>query len=217
LAYDKAEALFIKADEDKALAATEEVVMDGETAKAVGEQEQVVAHFAKAGSLQMIVNADRIEAAADSAAALQAEFMARGDELGMGVCEMIPLLDVICDIIGGTTSVGLEAMVAKEAAEVAALIAAAAGAEAKEKSELALAAELQSVAAEDGELAAADHAVAVDLEAEAEAEMAIAEEEEAASQEKLQQSALEEEAAEQEEREALEDEEQSGASSSRVL
>lgn len=44
--HDKAEALFIKADEDKALAATEEAVADGEMAKAVGEQEQVVAHFA---------------------------------------------------------------------------------------------------------------------------------------------------------------------------
>ena len=66
--YDKVEALFIKANEDKALAATEEVVVDGETAKAVGEQEQVVAYFANAGSLQMIVDADRIEAVADSAA-----------------------------------------------------------------------------------------------------------------------------------------------------
>jgi hypothetical protein len=44
--HDKAEALFIKADEDKALAATEEAVADGEMAKAAGEQEQVVAHFA---------------------------------------------------------------------------------------------------------------------------------------------------------------------------
>lgn len=94
------------------------------------------------------MDADRIEAAADSAAALRAEFMAWGDEYGMGVCEMISLLDVVCDIIGGTTSVGLEALAAKEASEAAALIAAAARAEAKEKSELTLAAELQSVAAE---------------------------------------------------------------------
>jgi hypothetical protein len=57
-------------------------------------------------------------------------------------------VDVVCDIIGGTTSVGLEALAAKEASEAAALIAAAARAEAKEKSELTLAAELQSVAAE---------------------------------------------------------------------
>ena len=210
--HDKAEALFLKSDKDKALAATKEAVADEETAKAAGEEEHAVAHFAEAHSLQTIVDADRIEAATDSAAASRAEFMARGDELGTGVCEMIPLLDFICDIIGGTTAVGLEATAAKEAAESAALIAAAAGAEAKEKSELALAAELQSAAAEDGELAAADRAAAVELEADAKAEMAEAEEEEAASRAKLEKSALEEEAAEQEEGEALEDEEQSGAS-----
>jgi hypothetical protein len=210
--HKEAEALFVKVDQDEAVAATEEETAEGETAKAAGEEEQAVAHFAEAGSLQTIVDADRIEAFADSSAATRAAFTARGDELGTGICEIIPLLDVLCDIIGGTAAFGLETMTAKEAAESAALIAAATEAEAKEKSELALAIELQTAAVEDGELAAADHAASAELEAEAEAEMEEAEEEEAAAQEKLEQSALEEEAAEQEKGEALEEEEQSGAS-----
>lgn len=209
---EEADALFAKGEEDEALAATEETAADGEAAKAAGEEEQAVAKFAEAGSLQAAVDADRIEAGAESAAAARAEFTAHGDELGTGICEFVPVLDVVCDILGGTAAVGLEATAAKDAAESAALIAGAVEAETKEKAEMAFAVELQSEAAEDGEVATEGHAAAAQLETEAETELAEAQEEETAAQERQGQSVIEEEAAEEEEGKAMEEEAQSDAS-----
>lgn len=208
----EADALYAKADQDEAEAVAEETVADEEAAKAAGEEEQAVGHFAEAGTLQAAVDADRAEAVVESAAASRAEFTAHGDELGTGLCEMIPVLDIVCDIVGGTAAVGLEATAAKDVVESAALIAAAVEAETKEKAELALAAELQSAAAEDGEIAAEGHTTAAELEAETEAELAKAQEEETAAQEKLDESVLEEETAEEEQGEAVEEEAQSDAS-----
>lgn len=209
---EQADALFVKADQDEAMAVREEAVADGEATKAAGEEEQAAGHFAEAGSLQTMVDADRVEAVAESVAASKAEFSAHGDELGTGLCEMIPVLDVVCDIIGGTAAVGLETTAAKDAAESAALIAAAVEAETKEEAEMALAVELQSAAAEDGELAAEGHTAATELETEAEAELTQAQEEEGAAQEKLDQSMLEEEATEEEQGQGVEEEAQSDAS-----
>lgn len=209
---EEADALLVKADEDKAMALSEEAVADGEAAKAAGEEEEAAIHSVEAASLQAAVDSDRAEAVIESAAASRAEFTAHGDELGTGLCEMVPVLDIVCDIIGGTAAVGLEATAAKDAAEAAALIAAAVEAEGKEKSEIALAVELQGEATKDGELAAGEHAAASELEAQAKAEAAEAQEEAAAAQEQLDQSVVEEEAAEEEEGEAAEEEAQSDAS-----
>lgn len=208
----EADALFLKAKENEALVVTEEGVADGEAAKAAEEEEQALAHFAEVVSLHAIVDEERIQAVADSTAAARADFTAHGDELGTGLCEMIPVLDVVCDIVGGTAAVGLEATAAVEAVESAALIAAAVEAEAEEEAETALAVEFQSAATKDGQLAAEGHATSEELETEAETELAEAREEETAAQEKLDQIVLEEEAAEAEEGEAVEEEAQSDTS-----
>lgn len=209
---EEADALFVKADQDEAMAATEETVADGQAAKAVGEEKEAGEHFAEAGSLQAAVDADRIDAGVESAAAARTEFTAHGDELGTGICEFVPVLDVVCDILGGTAAVGLEASAAKEAAESAAFLAAAVEGESKEKAEMALAVEFQGEATKDGELATEGHAEAAELEAEADAELTEAQEEETAAQEILDQSALEEETAREEQGEAMEEEAQSDAS-----
>jgi hypothetical protein len=209
---EDADALSVKAEQDEAMAATEETVADGQAVKATGEEEQAGKHLAEAGSLQAAVDADRVDAGVESVAAARAEFTAHGDELGTGFCEFIPVLDVVCDILGGTAAVGLEATAAKDAAESAAFLAAAVEAESKEKAEMALAAELQGKATKDAELATEGHAEAAELEAEAGVELLEAQEEEAAAQEMLGQSALEEETAEEEEGEAMVEEAQSDAS-----
>ena len=155
---EEADALIVKADQDEAMAATEETVADEQAVKAVGEEEQAGEHFAEAGSLQAAVDADRVDAGVESAAAARTEFTAHGDELGTGICEFVPVLDVVCDILGGTAAVGLEAKAAKDAAESAAFLAAAVEAESKEKAEMALAVKLQGEATEDGEVATEGHA-----------------------------------------------------------
>ena len=208
----ESQALYAKAEEDESMATSQEALADTEAAKAANEEEQAVAHFGKAGALETVKDADTEEGVAEAVAASRTEMAARADEVGTTVCDFIPLLGFICDVLGGTAAVGLEATAAAEAAESAALIAAAAEAEVKENAELALAAEMQNSAAMEGELAAGDQVAAAGLEQEAEAETAEAAEYEAAAHEKMDQSALETEAADLETGEAIAEEEESAAS-----
>jgi chemotaxis protein histidine kinase CheA len=127
---------------------------------------------------------------------------AHADEVGTAVCEFVPLVDVLCDVIGGASAVGMEVTAAAEAAKSAADYATAAASRATGDSELALAAELQAAADLDEGAAAELAARAAALEAEAADEQAVATQEEAAADEKLEQAAVEQEAATAEEEKA---------------
>ena len=70
------------------------------------------------------------------------------------MCELVPLLDVACDVVGGVATVGLESAAYTLAIEAAAEAEAAVAAQTEEESELALVADLQAKAAEDTTAAA---------------------------------------------------------------
>ena len=201
-----AAALLEKANADTALAESEQVGVEELEAEIAAEEEQTVAHAAKAALDEATVDADVAEGTADAAEATRIEAQAHGEEIGIGVCEVIPILDLVCDWVGGVTAIGLEVSAAAEVAKAAAEVAAAAAAKADEDAELTLAAEMQAKVAEDTTAATELQAEEAEVASLAEEEEIQAEEEEAKAEQLFAESEAEEEAAAEEEAEAASEE-----------
>ena len=141
------------------------------------EQGEAAAHAAVATTDEAVADANLADGTADAAEAARIEASAHGEEIGIAVCELIPLVDLLCDTVGGVSAVAMEAGAAAEAAKSSGELLAAAAAKAEEERESARAAELEAKATEDELLAAK-------LEQDAEMESQKAEEEQAAAVEK---------------------------------
>jgi hypothetical protein len=203
----RGEARVTQGEADEALSATDQRMADEFGVKAGEEQAAAVAEFGEAAGEDILVEQDVAEATAEAALATRDGFQANADEIVVGACEVVPILDIVCDVVGGIAAVGLETAAAKQAAAAAADYAVAVAAQVEEESQLAEAAELQAQGARDGEVAAESQATASELEAKAQEALAEGVEEEAVGEEKLTQSAAEQEAAEQEQAEAVGEEE----------
>jgi MATE family multidrug resistance protein len=173
-----AEAVLLEESEaNAALAARDDVEAAELEEEIVALEAEAAAHAGKAAVDQVLAEEEAAEAAADTAEAAQIEAEARGEEIGIAFCELIPILDVACDVIGGVTAVGLESGAALEAAKAASEIAAAGAAEIEEEREAVLAAEAE-------ESAVADQAIEGGVQADASEKSELAEEERLQAQEK---------------------------------
>jgi hypothetical protein len=174
---DEAATLIEKSEADAILAEGEGVQVEELGAHSATEEEQSAAHAAAAAVDETTIDTELAEATADAVQAARAEAEAHGEEVGIGICEFVPGLDIVCSVVGGITAVGMEGFAAGEAVKASGEAAAAAMAKTEEEREIALSAELQAKAAEDAVAAA-------DLASEQAAEEELAEDERIAGQEK---------------------------------
>lgn len=174
---EEAAVLFEKSEADAAIAAGEQIEVEELEAEVAVEEEQAVAHAAAAALDEVTFEGEMIEATADAAEAARMEAQARGEEVGIAICEFIPLLDVACDVIGGITAVGMEGLAASEAVKASTELVAATATKVEEEREIALATDFQVKAGEDA-------AAAAELQTEEVSEAEMAKEERLAGEEK---------------------------------
>jgi hypothetical protein len=214
---EEAAVLFEKSEADAALAASEQVEVDELEAEIVVEEEEDAVHVAAAAFDEVTFESEMAEGAADAAEAARMEAQAHVEEIGVGICEIVPFLDIVCDFVGSVTAVGMEVGAATEATKASAEFATAAAAKADEEREIALAAEIQAKAVEDGALAVELEGEEIEEEELAEGERLEGEEKEAASEAKYEQAEVEEEAAAEENALAAEEEGEAGALTGEVI
>lgn len=164
---ERAAALEVEAEALEVAAAKDEETAEGLEVK-VGE-EQVEAELSAVRAAADEGVADEEEAVAGEAAISAARFEAEELDDGAAVvlCEFLPLVDIVCDVIGGIAEVSLAAAAAAEVAEAVAATSAAAAAREDEKVAATKAAESEVAAAVDGNAAAALESKAGAEEAEA--------------------------------------------------
>eukprot|EP00551_Chaetoceros_affinis_P010853 CAMPEP_0203679432 /NCGR_PEP_ID=MMETSP0090-20130426/35646_1 /ASSEMBLY_ACC=CAM_ASM_001088 /TAXON_ID=426623 /ORGANISM="Chaetoceros affinis, Strain CCMP159" /LENGTH=774 /DNA_ID=CAMNT_0050547081 /DNA_START=128 /DNA_END=2449 /DNA_ORIENTATION=+ len=174
---------------------TDTVAADGLSAKIAVEDASYSEEFEKATS--------------ESAAAAGDTLNTESDGVATSICEFIPLVDIICDFVGGIAGVAYGSTAAKLGAESAVDYAAAAATKAQEDTDVG---ELEELHAEIGE----EEEVAGGLRTKAEEEEALAEEEEQEAEEeegeaRVKEAAASEAAAEAEEEAAKASEEKARA------
>jgi flagellar motor protein MotB len=206
------EELLTKGEADAALAATDQSMAEELGVKAAVEEATAVSELGVAAGEEVLVEQDVVEATAEAAIAARDGFEADADQIVVGACQVVPILDFVCDIIGGVAAMGLETAAAEQAAAAAADYTAAVAVQIEEESQVAEATEVQAQSGSDGEVAAESQATASELEAKSQEELVQGKEEEATGDEKLEQSAAEQEASEEEQAEAVGEEEASAAS-----
>jgi len=200
---EEASSLLAKSGADVILAAEEQVQAEGMAAEAATEEEQSLAYAAASALDETTADTELAEATTDATQAARAELQAHGEEVGVGICEFVPGLDVLCSVLGGITAVGTEGFAAGEGVKASSELAAATLAKAHEEREIALAAEFQLKATEDSTAAA-------ELESQQVAEEELAEEERIEGEEKQAQAEALLEHAEVEEDTAVEEEAMAG-------
>ena len=208
---EEATLLFEKSEADAALAAAEEIEMEGVKVEIAAEEEESAAHAAAAALDEVSFESEMTEGTADATEAARMEARAHGEEIGIGACEFVPFLDIVCDFVGGVTAVGLEVGAATEAAKASSEFAAAAAAKMEEEREVALVAEIQAKALEDGALASELQGGELETEELAEEERLAAEEKQAAAEALFEEAEVEADAAAEES--ALSAEEEAEANS----
>ena len=205
---EEAAVLTEQSNADAAVAAGEQAEVEELEAQVVGEEEEAAAHAAAAALDETTFDSEMAEATADAVQATRSEAQAHGEEVGIGVCEFVPFLDIACDIIGGITAVGMEGIAASEAMKASGELAAATATKTEEEREVAQAAEFQGKVTEDGAAAAelqGDEAAEAEL---AEEEWVTGEEKEAEADALIEQAEAEEETAAEEESAAAEQEDE---------
>ena len=200
---EEASILLAKSEADVVLAAEEQVQAAGMAAEVATEEEQSLAHAAASALDETTADTELAEATTDATQAARAELQAHGEEVGIGICEFVPGLDVLCSVLGGITAVGAEGFAAGEGVKASSELAAATLAKAHEEREIALAAEFQVKATQDSTAAA-------ELESQQVAEEELAEEERIEGEEKHAQADALLEHAEVEEDTAVEEEAMAG-------
>jgi putative MATE family efflux protein len=123
-------------------------------------EEEISTLHAEAAAHAVVVEADGIwmeeesaQVVADTAKAARTESQARGEEVGIAFCELIPILDIACDVVGGITAVGLETAVTVETIKVAEELAVMSATKLEEEKEMALTTEAEESVALDQALA----------------------------------------------------------------
>ena len=214
---EQAEALLEKAEVDQALAASEQVGAEELQVEIATEEAEAAARAGMAAADEAASDAEFLEGTADATEAAEDEAEAHGEELGVAFCELIPLLDLFCDVVGGVTAVGMEVSAAAAATKAATEFAAATANKVKEESELALVGDLQAKVAEDTEMATELQADEAELEELAQEEKAEGLEEEAAADALFEEAEVEQEAAAENEGVAATEETAADASAEQAL
>lgn len=205
----EASALRSQAKTDTAEAASLQTEADTTQVEAATVAEEGATHTAAAAGQEAASDANFVDGMADATEAARIEARAHGEELGVAFCELIPILDLACDVLGGVSAVAMEAGAAAEAVKASAELAAAAAAKAEEEREVALATELYMQSAEDEAAAAKLEQEAGERAEEAEEELALATEKENAAKTLFEEAETEGDLAADEEAKAVENRTQS--------
>jgi chemotaxis protein histidine kinase CheA len=213
----EAEELRAQAEADAVHAAETQTQADATEVDAAAEQSEAAAHAEVAATYEAVGDADFADGTADAAEAARIEGQAHGEEIGIAMCELVPLLDLLCDTLGGISAVGMEAGAAAEAAKASGEWMAAMAAKVEEERESALASELEAKATEDELLAAKlEHEVQMESER-AEQEQAVAASKDEAAKVFLEESTEDEAIAGQESTTAMEHRAESANMSGQAL
>lgn len=208
LSEEYAQAALADETEAESLAVTaSDLRADSALHKATGEADQLraeeyerlaaqtetesVATGAKALASQALYNEKSEQALAEVAAASRDEAATESDTIGVGICEVVPLVDVVCDVVGAVAAISLQSEAARLMAQSALDASEASAAKAEEESLLARVEVLEEEAATDEGLA---EAATVDMEREediAAEEAAEAQQEEETADELLEKSQAE--------------------------
>eukprot|EP00539_Tryblionella_compressa_P002762 CAMPEP_0178742886 /NCGR_PEP_ID=MMETSP0744-20121128/5914_1 /TAXON_ID=913974 /ORGANISM="Nitzschia punctata, Strain CCMP561" /LENGTH=542 /DNA_ID=CAMNT_0020395859 /DNA_START=153 /DNA_END=1778 /DNA_ORIENTATION=- len=203
---EEAAALLEESEVNTGISATDTMQAEALAAEISTEEAEATAHLAKAAVEEGAADTESAEALADAAEAARIEAQAHGEEIGIAICEFIPILDIACDIVGGVTAVGLEAGASVEAIKAAGETAEVVASKAEEEREVALAAEIEGKVVEDGAAEAELESEATEKGELAEEERLEAEAKEAAADGLLEEAEAEEVLAEEEEAAAADDE-----------
>jgi hypothetical protein len=202
---ERGEALRVRANEAAAAAAEDEGRAAELHGMAVSQEDRAADSLALAAVQDGIAKRSVAAGVEQSEGALSKGMRAHIDEVGVTLCQALPGVDVLCDVLGGATAVGLEAAAAGQSAEAAADFAVAAAAKEREGAELASAAELQGQAASEQLAADAEDGEAAALAEKAASERAKADLDEARAEELAAQSAGERDEAAVAERQSAQD------------
>ena len=145
--------LLKRSEVDLIKANADEVEMDSLKTEIGIEEEEMAGFVAEATADEITYETEIAEGTADASEAFELEAEVHGEEIGVTVCEFIPLLDMICDVVGSGSIVGLEVTATAEAAKSAGEMAAAATAKADEDRNAALATEMEARITEDNSVA----------------------------------------------------------------
>ena len=180
--------LLEEAEEDEARAAADTAEGGTLSYRAAELEAEAGEHLARAAEDGTVLATDEAESAFEALEAAELEAEALEDASLVVICEMIPFLDVLCDVVGAMAEIGSESAAAALSAESTAEIVSAALAASDEEVETTEAAELQARAATDEGEAADLEGRAEDEEIRADLERAEAGEDEAAAEAKFKQS-----------------------------
>lgn len=206
---EEGESLIAEGTVNQAEAATTEEEAGGLFVKATEGEGQSTLLLTEAAGQEVIVEEDAAHATVDAARAADDTAGAEADEAGTALCQFIPFVDVVCDVVGSIAAIGLETEAVRLAAMAAEEYANAAALQLRVESVTAEAAELQAGATELDEEAGALQSKAVSLATKAEEELAGGETDEAAAEEQFQESVIDKEAAVEEEAKAMTEEDES--------
>lgn len=188
---EEAKGLDILSKKDESLAEKEEIEAASLQAEAADATAQASKKTAEAVAEQSFVVEEREKAAVEALEAQGSTEVASADEIGVGLCEAIPFVNVLCDVIGGAVAIGEETAAAVRTSQSAIDYTIAHETEVQEEKDLATAGILRAKSEEFA-------AKAEETFAEAESEKAKAIEEKALATEKHTKAAAEVEQSEQE-------------------
>lgn len=179
-------------------------------ASAAEEQTEAELHEASAAVEEAAFEAETEKALAEAAEAAEYEAETEADALATGFCQFIPGVDILCDVVGGASSLALEAAAAKWLAESAVDGAAATADKVKENADVDAAASLELQVEKDEEISAELNAKSNEEQMSSKEHETLAEEDETQAEIKLDQSEEESVLAEEEEATSAEEETESG-------
>lgn len=183
-----------------------EVQSNQMTDMAKSEETMMEDHLEKATMEDIVAKEEMSEGSEEAELALNSSIESKAEEGGVGICQFVPILDVVCDVVGGVAATTSELMAGAEAAKAASAFATAAAAKSSEEEELGVAAELQRESVAHEALSTAFGQDASKYEEKAEAEKLEAETDENAAKEVDAESLAEKEASTEDQLEAAEDE-----------
>lgn len=208
----ESDALHAKAEADEAKSAAAEEEADGLATDEAEKEAQSVGLLADASAKEALATDLEAEGVANAAIAAKDEAEADADEATVAACQLLPIIDVACDVVGGAAAVALQTQSVRLAAEAAESFTAAAAAQAEADSAAAEGAEMQAAAVEEGEQIAVLKSEVAALQSQAAEEVETAEADETAAKELGLESESDAEAAGEEETKALTDEDASAKS-----
>lgn len=174
------------------------------TARAAKDGREAVAAEGRAAAESAWADQDVAQATAEAALATQDQVAVEADDAAaVTVCQVLPLVDVVCDVVGGVAALGLETQAARSAAESVGEFTAAATAQAEADIAETKAVEWQAAAARDADEAGSLQADAGAVQVKAEDEIVQGKADEAAANEEMAQSALDKEVATEEQTKAV--------------